>query len=328
MYILAGRYCTVSKCHGQLKDTIVNFGELPHEIALDSAFEHSDKADLFLTLGSSLTVAPACDMPERVGIKWNHEVNNEMDKEVEHDLVIVSVLKTDLDYLCSLRIFARIDAVIIGLMKELEMEIPKWCLQRFVSICVQDLENRGDLRKLTVCGVDIDGTNFSLFTDVKLTDNGNKIMRVGAQKRRMSIENLMVLARKNKNNYKRKDEFVFNIPAISMVYSEGGDIKCDENKNNDMDSTNNKGLEIELSFYGHYSEPRLVIQLNEYLNHLSDANGCIVLKMEFDPSTKEWHVDNKREQLSDNNIKTLWSNYTEKRCDNDLINPYELRNDD
>jgi len=33
---------------------------------VDSAWEHTDKADLALVLGSSLKVGPACDMPAQV----------------------------------------------------------------------------------------------------------------------------------------------------------------------------------------------------------------------------------------------------------------------
>lgn len=33
---------------------------------MDSAWEHTDKADLALVLGSSLKVGPACDMPVQV----------------------------------------------------------------------------------------------------------------------------------------------------------------------------------------------------------------------------------------------------------------------
>eukprot|EP01084_Bolivina_argentea_P091412 164568_1 len=248
-----GRYCSISKCNGQLKDTIINFGESPHEIALELGFEHSQKADLFLCLGSSLTIKPACDIPETVGKKWNYEVNNEMNKEPEHDLVIVNIYKTDLDNLCSLRIFSNIDTVMVGLMKELEMDIPKWYLQRFVKIIVNDLENRGDLRKLSVYGVDIDGTNYSVFIDVKLSNNGKKMKQCNIE-RRMSVENLLALAKKNMNKKCKKDIFVFHIPTISIIDSEYHDHIFDENKNNNY-NVNNVGLELELSFYGHYNEP-------------------------------------------------------------------------
>jgi len=64
-----GRNCDL--CQGDLVDTIINFGEdLPAD-QLEAGFENADKADLCLVLGSSLTVSPACNMPEAVGRKPN-----------------------------------------------------------------------------------------------------------------------------------------------------------------------------------------------------------------------------------------------------------------
>lgn len=53
-------------CGGVLVDSIVNFGEDLPEDTLKTAFENADKADLCLVLGSSLTVTPACKVPEKV----------------------------------------------------------------------------------------------------------------------------------------------------------------------------------------------------------------------------------------------------------------------
>ena len=85
----SGRLCDDPKCRGKLKDTIINFGQnLPQGIytsqcqvvnnigitssiksihnaaVLDKSFEHAEKADLCLAMGSSLTVTPAADIPE------------------------------------------------------------------------------------------------------------------------------------------------------------------------------------------------------------------------------------------------------------------------
>ena len=78
--------CDDPKCKGKLKDTIINFGQdLPEGKSycrllvnenrwliltasstdvLDASFEHAQKADLCLAMGSSLTVTPAADIPE------------------------------------------------------------------------------------------------------------------------------------------------------------------------------------------------------------------------------------------------------------------------
>ncbi len=52
------------KCQGIIKPRIVFFGEaLPRDV-LQNAFDHAQKADLMLVLGSSLTVYPAASIPE------------------------------------------------------------------------------------------------------------------------------------------------------------------------------------------------------------------------------------------------------------------------
>ena len=49
-----GRKCDKPECRGQLKDSIINFGEsLPAE-EIEKAFLHAQKADLCLVLGKNL----------------------------------------------------------------------------------------------------------------------------------------------------------------------------------------------------------------------------------------------------------------------------------
>ena len=45
-------------------DSIINFGENLPERELEAAFEHAQKADMCIVLGSSLRVRPACKVPE------------------------------------------------------------------------------------------------------------------------------------------------------------------------------------------------------------------------------------------------------------------------
>ena len=53
-------YCT---CGGKLRPSVVLFGEgLPEETFI-KAMEESERADLFIVLGSSLTVTPANQFP-------------------------------------------------------------------------------------------------------------------------------------------------------------------------------------------------------------------------------------------------------------------------
>lgn len=71
-------------CDGILRPSIVLFGELLPEDAFSAAFEHAKKADLFIVLGSSLSVTPANQFPE-------------IAKQNGARLVIVNQEKTPLD---------------------------------------------------------------------------------------------------------------------------------------------------------------------------------------------------------------------------------------
>ena len=54
---------TRCQCGGELRDSVVNFGESLPERDLMLSYEHSRKSDLFIVVGSSLVVTPAADMP-------------------------------------------------------------------------------------------------------------------------------------------------------------------------------------------------------------------------------------------------------------------------
>lgn len=89
-----GRACDDPNCRGQLEDTIINFGEGLPEEDLDNAFNHASCSDLCLSMGSSLRVTPAADVPKTVF-------------ENGGKLVIVNLQKTPLDPYAALNIHAR-----------------------------------------------------------------------------------------------------------------------------------------------------------------------------------------------------------------------------
>jgi NAD-dependent SIR2 family protein deacetylase len=49
-----GRRCDKPECRGQLRDSIINFGENLPEDELNKAFDHAEKADVCLVLGKTL----------------------------------------------------------------------------------------------------------------------------------------------------------------------------------------------------------------------------------------------------------------------------------
>jgi len=158
-----GRTCDDQKCGGALMDTIINFGENLPEKPLKLAYENAKKADLCISLGSSLTVSPANDMPELVGTK--------------HHLTIVNMQKTPLDHLSDIRVFGKIDNFMERVMKHLSIAIPPFVLTRRARMGPVTAQENAPVgapkTKFAVRGVDSDGTPFSLFPKVRV--NGKEI---------------------------------------------------------------------------------------------------------------------------------------------------------
>ena len=55
-----GRRCDA--CGAHLLDTIINFGDFLEEPIIDAARAEADKADVFMSLGTLMSVPPACDL--------------------------------------------------------------------------------------------------------------------------------------------------------------------------------------------------------------------------------------------------------------------------
>lgn len=112
-----GNVCDVSKsggrsCRGKLKDMILDWeADLPLKDII-AAEEHSKIADLHLTLGTSLQIVPAGNLPT-------------LSKKNNGKLVIVSLSKTKHDKKADIRIYAKVDDVMSGLMERLSIPIPK-----------------------------------------------------------------------------------------------------------------------------------------------------------------------------------------------------------
>jgi NAD-dependent deacetylase len=86
-------------CGGKLVSTVVNFGDaLPAKDLMES-YEHSQKCDLFLVVGSSLVVYPAAEMP-RVALQAGAR------------LVIINQGETPYDHQAHLRFSEKISEVL------------------------------------------------------------------------------------------------------------------------------------------------------------------------------------------------------------------------
>ncbi|MGH0136475.1 UNVERIFIED_CONTAM: hypothetical protein FKN15_010110 [Acipenser sinensis] len=112
-----GRRCP--KCGGELRDTIVHFGErgtLEQPLNWKGAAEAAEKADLILCLGSSLKVL------KKYACLWC--MNRAPSKRPE--LYIVNLQWTPKDDLAVLKIHGKCDDVLKLLMEELSIEIPAY----------------------------------------------------------------------------------------------------------------------------------------------------------------------------------------------------------
>ena len=112
-----GRFCSRYGCGGALCEYTIDFGQNLPQAPLELATMHSRKSDLHLVMGSSLTVSPACTMPE-------------LTADNQGALVIVNLQPTPLDDKATIKIHAKTDTVMAMLMKRLGYQIPPFRLQR------------------------------------------------------------------------------------------------------------------------------------------------------------------------------------------------------
>lgn len=118
---LTGRRCDDPQCGGPLVDSIINFNEDLPDDELEKAFDSAELADLCIVLGSSLRVFPAADVPGNM-IKRGAKV------------VIVNLQKTPLNKKCAMEVHSKIDAVLVGVMQQLGLEIPTFKLKRCFAV--------------------------------------------------------------------------------------------------------------------------------------------------------------------------------------------------
>ena len=145
---LTGRKCDTPSCNGDLKDTIINFGENLNPNIMELGFHNSRIGDLHLVMGTSLRVQPAASMPlETVNNKGN--------------LVICNLQKTPIDQYATLVIHAKCDDIMELLMKKLGYQIPTWQMKKRLNVALSK-----DKKQIEVMGVDSNGAPYSLYEKV------------------------------------------------------------------------------------------------------------------------------------------------------------------
>ncbi|NP_001091351.1 uncharacterized protein LOC100037190 [Xenopus laevis] len=114
-----GRHCDVPKvrglraCSGKLKDTILDWEDSLPDTDLNLANEACRKADLSITLGTSLQIRPSGNLPL-------------LTKRKGGKLVIVNLQPTKHDKHADLRIHGYVDEVMTQLVELLNEKIPVW----------------------------------------------------------------------------------------------------------------------------------------------------------------------------------------------------------
>ena len=98
---------TCPLCKGELRTSVVNFGDPMPADEVEKAERHSRQSDLFIVAGSSLVVYPAADMP-RIALQSGSK------------LVIINQGETPLDDVCHLRFQEAVGDVLVPVVARLQ----------------------------------------------------------------------------------------------------------------------------------------------------------------------------------------------------------------
>ncbi|MCK5045454.1 MAG: hypothetical protein KAS22_02675 [Candidatus Heimdallarchaeota archaeon] len=98
---------TCPNCEGRIISSVVNFGDpLPEDDFLKS-HEHSDQADVYLIIGSSLVVTPAADLPE-------------LARKNNAKTILINMGQTPYDELVNIKIEEKIGGVITKIVSQVK----------------------------------------------------------------------------------------------------------------------------------------------------------------------------------------------------------------
>merc|ERR1711972_1134815 len=161
-------------------------------------------------------------------------------------------------------------------------------------------------KKLEIAAVDVDGINATVF-EVNLMHNGKSIKQfTGYSKKvrgtddefRFQIKSKMLESTNNDNEQKEKENG--SNPSNGLVANLSSRLLRRLNVSNSSNSSNpSDGLVAELSFFGNFGEPPLLIPLQPFLDNATSStheNGDdetleIMCRMEMDIKSKTWNVE-------------------------------------
>ena len=117
----SGRRCEQPGCKGHLNDSIINFRDNLEEDVLSTAEMHAGKADLCLSLGTTMQVTPACELVEMGKKPLNLVIVNRQTTPLDH--IARQTLPPPNDSVAmGVRIHGDTDCVMQGVMKRLMSE--------------------------------------------------------------------------------------------------------------------------------------------------------------------------------------------------------------
>jgi mono-ADP-ribosyltransferase sirtuin 6 len=127
-----GRTCV--HCGGSMRDQVLDWDDALPPRELELAEQHSSKADLVITLGTSLQIHPACNLPLKT-VKAGGK------------LVIVNLQPTPKDTAASLVIRRRCDDVMRVVMAALQLQVPRYV--RHDALLVRHVTGNGSVAQGT-----------------------------------------------------------------------------------------------------------------------------------------------------------------------------------
>ena len=116
-----GRRCEQSGCRGLLKDSIINFKDNLEEDILSTAESHARKADLCLSLGTTMQVTPACELVEMGQKPLRLVIVNRQRTPLDH-IALQTLPPPNNREMIGVRIHGDTDRVMQAMMKNLMTE--------------------------------------------------------------------------------------------------------------------------------------------------------------------------------------------------------------
>ncbi|MHA1557048.1 MAG: SIR2 family NAD-dependent protein deacylase [Candidatus Heimdallarchaeota archaeon] len=97
-------------CQGRLISSVINFGDPMPEYDFKIAYEHSEKSDVYLMIGSSLVVNPAADLPILA-----------MDNDAK--TVLINIGETPLDGQVDIKIEEKIGGILTQILSKVKAKL-------------------------------------------------------------------------------------------------------------------------------------------------------------------------------------------------------------